>query len=317
MLRYFLRRLLLASGTLLIVSLLVFIGCEILPGDAAVVALGEFATPEAIATLREQLGLNEPSALRYFQWLWAFLQGDWGVSTMTRFPVTQLLGERLANTAILASATAIIAFPLAVLLGLVMAMNPHGWFDRIASMIVLVFAAMPEFLIGTALVLVISVHLHWLPATAATQFNTLEDVARTLALPILTLTMVVLAQIARMTRTMVVNISETPFIEMAELKGLSRTRITFYHALINVTGPIANIVGLNMAYLISGVVVVETIFAYPGLGRFMIDAVSARDMPVVQACAMVFCIAYTALMAVSDLFAAFFNPRLRTGLLES
>jgi len=317
MLRYCLKRLLLACGTLLIVSVLVFVGCEILPGDVAEVALGQFATPEAVATLRQQLGLNEPSATRYFQWLWALLHGDWGVSTMTRFPVAQLLGERLANTALLASATAVIAFPLAVLLGLVMALRPHGWFDRGASMLVLVLAAMPEFLIGTALVLVVSVNLRWLPATAGAHFNSFGALATTLALPVLALTLIVMAQIARMTRTTVVNISESPFIEMADLKGLSRIRVIFYHALINVTGPIANIVALNMAYLISGVVVVETIFAYPGLGRLMIDAVSARDMPVVQASAMVFCIAYTVLMAISDLLAALFNPRLRARLLES
>lgn len=314
MVHFLFRRLAIAVSILLAVSLLVFIGCQVLPGDMAEVSLGQFATPESVAALREQLGLGRPASIRYLEWLGGILRGDWGLSLMTRVPVSQLLSERLANTALLTAATAVIAFPVAVLLGLFMALKPRSWFDRGASLVVLGLAAMPEFLIGTALVIIFAVNLRWLPAVSYTGTGDLGNFVRGLALPVATLVLVVVAQIARMTRATILNIQEASFIEMARLKGLSKRRVVFYHALINVAGPLANIIALNLAYLVSGIVVVETIFAYPGLARLMIDAVSARDLPVIQACAMVFCAAYVLLMALSDILAVVFNPRLRTAL---
>jgi peptide/nickel transport system permease protein len=253
--------------------------------------------------------------VRYLEWLFGILHGDWGMSIGTKVPVSQLLGERLANTAMLAGATTVIAIPLALALGLLMAMRAGSRFDRAASIVVLALSTTPEFLIGTLAVLTFSVHLKWLPAVAQITFGgTFATLARSLLLPVLTLSIVVAAQIARMTRATIVNLLDLPFIEMATLKGVPRRRIVLVHALINAVGPIANVVALNIAYLVSGIVVVETIFAFPGVARLMVDAVQARDLPVVQACAMVFCFAYVVLILAADILAVLFNPRLRRGL---
>jgi peptide/nickel transport system permease protein len=315
LLRFGVRRLALAALILVTVSLLVFIGCEILPGDVAQVSLGQFATPESVAALREQFGLNRPAPLRYLEWLFGILHGDWGTSISTKVPVSQLLGQRLANTAILAGATTVIAIPLALALGLTMALRNGSRFDRITSVVVLSLSTTPEFLIGTLAVMLFAVRLRWLPAVAQISFGGgFATLARAFVLPVGTLSIVVAAQIARMTRATIINLLDLPFIEMAALKGVSPRRIVLVHALINAVGPIANVVALNIAYLVSGIVVVETIFAFPGVARLMVDAVQARDLPVVQACAMVFCFAYVVLILAADLLAVLFNPRLRRSI---
>lgn len=310
---FILRRLALAGVILWIVSLLVFAGCEILPGDVAQVALGQYATPESVRALRTELGLDRPAPERYLDWLEGMLKGDFGRSMTTKTPVSRLLSERLRNTGILAGSTTLIAVPLAIGLGLMMALWSGGVFDRIASIVVLALSATPEFLIGTLAVLLFAVKLRWLPAIANVDpaFD-VGQLSRTLLLPVGTLTLVVAGQIARMTRATVTNLLDSPFIEMAILKGVPRWRLVFVHALINVVGPLANVVALNVAYLVSGVVVVETIFAYPGMARLMVDAVGARDLPLVQACAMLFCAAYVLLILAADLIAVLFNPRART-----
>ena len=309
---FILGRLALAGAVLWLVSLLVFVGCEVLPGDVAQVALGQYATPESVEALRAQLGLNRPAPERYLDWLGGMARGEWGRSITTRTPVSDLLSERLRNTATLAGVTTLVSVPLALGLGLLMALWPGGVFDRTASVAVLALSATPEFLIGTVAVLFFAVKLRWLPAVANVDPDFgLAKLARALFLPVGTLTLVVTAQIARMTRAAVTNLLDLPFIEMARLKGVPHWRIIFVHALVNVAGPLANVVALNVAYLVSGVVVVETIFAYPGMARLMVDAVEARDLPVVQACAMLFCAAYVLLILAADLVAVLFNPRAR------
>ncbi|MGE0093743.1 MAG: ABC transporter permease [Alphaproteobacteria bacterium] len=315
MVRFIINRLAISAAILWVVSLLVFIGCEVLPGDVAQVSLGQFATEESVRALRKEFGLDRPAPERYMDWLSGMVQGDWGRSITTRVPVSQLLKERLENTALLAGITTAIAVPLALILGLLMSLGSGGMFDRVASVILLGLSATPEFLIGTVAVLVMSVNLGLLPAVAyIAPSHGFEQVARALILPVGTLVLVVMAQIARMTRATITNLLDSPFIEMATLKGVPRWRVIFIHALINVVGPIANVVALNVAYLVSGVVVVETIFAYPGMARLMVDAVSARDLPVVQACAMLFCLAYVGLILAADLLAIIFNPRMSSGV---
>jgi peptide/nickel transport system permease protein len=312
LLRLGLRRLGIGVMILLAVSALIFIGCEILPGDVAQVLLGQYATPESVRALRATLGLERPPIERYFSWLGGIVfHGDWGMSITTKVPVSQLLGERLRNTAILGGVTTIIAVPLALGLGLLMALGSGGRFDRVASVVILALSATPEFLIATVAVLGFAVKLQWLPAVAyLTPGSGIGQTVRALLLPVSTLVIVVTAQIARMTRATITNLLELPFIEMATLKGVPRPRIVFIHALVNVVGPLANVVALNIAYLVSGVVVVETVFAYPGLARLMVDAVQARDLPLVQACAMVFCFTYVILILLADFLAILFNPRL-------
>ena len=310
MLAFAARRIALAILLLLVVSLLVFIGCEILPGDVAQVALGQFATEDNVRALRTELGLDRPSWERYLSWLWGILHGDWGRSITTKTAVSTMLSERIVNTALLAGVTTLIAVPLALLAGLTMAANAGRAGDRAAAITILGLSATPEFLLGTLAVLFFSVQLRWLPAVAYVSSDaSWTQTARGLVLPVATLVLVVSAQIARMTRAIIGNLLGQPFIEMAVLKGVPRRRVVGFHALINAVGPLANVIALNIAYLVSGVVVVETIFAYPGLARLMVDAVQARDLPVVQACAMIFCATYIVLILVADLLAYAYDPR--------
>lgn len=317
MLRFLAQRLLLALLVLWLVSVLVFVGCEILPGDVAQLALGQFATPENVAALRLELGLDRSAFTRYVDWLHGMLHGDWGQSITTKTPVVAMLAERVANTALLAGVTTIIAVPLSVGLGLLMSLGTGGRLDRTGSVVVLGLSATPEFLIATLAVLLLAVKLRWFPAVAyLTPGAGVWETMRALFLPVATLVIVVTAQIARMTRAVIGNLLDQPFAEMAMLKGVPRYRIVGQHALIMAVGPLANIIALNVAYLVSGVVVVETIFAYPGLARLMTDAVQARDMPVVQACAMLFSAVYVVLILLADTLANAFDPRLSSVQVE-
>ena len=310
MVHFIVWRLLATLLLLFIVSLLVFWACEILPGDVAQVALGQYATPENVQALRIEMGLNQPPLQRYLQWLVGAVQGDWGRSLVTKSPVSGLLSERVANTALLAGITTLIAVPLAIALGVVMAMWNGRALDRGASIVILALSATPEFLLATLLVLLFAVNLGWLPAVAyLSTGSSLGQTARALLLPTASLVVVVTAQIARMTRAILGNILTQAYIEMAILKGVPGRRVVARHALRNAVGPIANVVALNTAYLVSGIVVVETIFAYPGLARLMIDSVQSRDLPVVQACAMIFCATYVLLILLADVMARVFDPR--------
>lgn len=310
MANFILWRLLATLLLLFIVSLLVFWACEILPGDVAQVALGQYATPENVRALRLEMGLNVPAPQRYLNWLAGAVQGDWGRSLVTKSPVSALLSERVANTALLAGVTTLIAVPLAILLGVVMAMWNGRALDRGASVVILALSATPEFLLATLLVLLFAVNLGWLPAVAYLSTGSgLGQTVRALLLPTASLVVVVTAQIARMTRAILGNILSQPYIEMAILKGVPGGRVVARHALRNAVGPIANVVALNTAYLVSGIVVIETIFAYPGLARLMIDSVQSRDLPVVQACAMIFCATYVLLILLADVMARAFDPR--------
>lgn len=294
---------------LLVVSLLVFIGCEILPGDAAQVALGQYVTEEALQTYRTQMGLDRPTAERYVTWLFGVVQGDWGTSVVTRRSVASMLGERAGNTAMLAGITTLVAVPLALGLGLLMAVFRGSAFDRIASLTVLGISATPEFVVATLAVLFFSVKLGWFPAIS--YLSPGASVGQTLSaimLPMATLVVVLAAQIARMTRAVVGNVLDQPYIEMANLKGIPPHRVVGRHALINAVGPIVNVVALNIAYLVSGVVVIETVFAYPGLAQLMINAVESRDMPVIEACAFIFCVTYAVLTLGADIITHLFDP---------
>ncbi|KAA0911993.1 ABC transporter permease [Pusillimonas sp. ANT_WB101] len=310
MAKFLLSRTVLAVFVLWLVSVLVFVGCQILPGDVAQLALGQYATPEAVETLRTQMGLDQSPVVRYVQWFTGMLHGDWGHSLLTNVPVSSMLAERAGNTALLAGLTTLIAVPLSITLGLLLSLGTGKWADRFGSITVLALSATPEFLIATLAVLAFAVKLQWLPAISyLTPGSSLWATAQALFLPVMTLVVVVTAQIARMTRAIISNLLSQPFAEMAMLKGASRWSIVRKHALVMAVGPIANVVALNIAYLVSGVVVVETIFSYSGLARLMIDAVLARDMPVIQACAMLFSAVYVILILLSDTLATIFDVR--------
>lgn len=295
-----------------VVSLVVFIGTEILPGDVAEIILGQSATPENLAVLRAELGLDKPAYLRYFDWLGGMFVGDLGISKAGGATIASLIENRLSNTLLMGGVVALISVPLSVLIGLLAAMHPGTKLDRMVSFGTLSVISVPEFFVATFLVLILAVQLKWLPSiTYLSGDETFLDLLRAIALPICTLVIAISGQMIRMTRANLLNVMATPYIEMAILKGVPRKRIVLRHALPNAIGPIINVIVLNLAYLVSGVVIVETIFAYPGLAKLMIDGVQTRDLPLVQACAMIFCTTYLVLILLADISAIMFNPRLR------
>lgn len=306
------RRVLIGLVTIWVVSILVFAGTEILPGDVAQIVLGQSATPESLATLRKELGLDDPAYIRYFGWLGDMTTGDLGTSKAGGATISSLIAGRLGNTLFLAGIVALISVPLSVILGLLAAMYPGTWVDRSLTFGTLSLISVPEFFIATFAVLIFAVQLRWLPSIAYLSGNeSFWALMRALAMPIITLTIVVSAQMIRMTRAGILNVMSSPYIEMAILKGVPRKRIILRHAFFNAIGPIVNVVALNLAYLVSGVVIVETIFAYPGLAKLMIDGVQTRDLPLVQACAMIFCGTYVVLILLADIASIISNPRLR------
>lgn len=312
MLRLVVLRLALGALTLLIVSALVFLATELLPGDVAAALLGQSATPEALAGLRAAMHLDQPAWWRFLLWLGAMLRGDLGRSLVDRLPVATLIGSRLPNSLLLAGVTAGVTVPLALALGITTAMWRGSRYDRIVGVGIIGIVSVPEFLIASLAVLVFAVQLRWLPALAFRSGR--QDfwmTMRLLAMPVGTLTLVGIGQMSRMTRAALVAVLESSYVEMARLKGAGPIRVVLVHALPNALGPIVNAVALSTSFLLGGVIIVETIFNYPGLAKLMVDAVSTRDLPLVQACAMLFCAAYLGLVLVADVVAILSNPRLR------
>jgi peptide/nickel transport system permease protein len=311
-LRLLAQRIALALLSLLAVSVVVFAITAVLPGDAAQEQLGQEATPEALAALRAQMGLDVPAPQRYVRWLGGLLSGNLGVSSATQLPVAELIGTRLPNSLLLAAVTALFSVPIALSLGIAAAVWRGSWFDRAASTGAVAIVSVPEFLVATLAVLVFAVQLRWLPALSyVSDIDSLGQVLQAFAMPVLTLCCVIVAQMMRMSRAAVIDQLEAPYIEMVRLKGASPLRTVLAHALPNAIGPIANAVALSLSYLLGGVIIVETIFNYPGIAKLMVDGVSQRDMPLVQACAMLFCTAYLILVTAADVCGIVANPRLR------
>jgi peptide/nickel transport system permease protein len=307
-----LSRLCLGALTLLIVSVVVFSITNLLPGDAAQESLGQAATPEAVAALRAQFGLDQPAPLRYVRWLGHMLQGDAGASLVNGQAIGELIGKRLPSSLVLAGATAAVSVPLALALGILSAMYRGSLFDKGLNMLAVSLVSVPEFLIATLAVLLFAVKLRWLSALSHTaDIASLGQFLKAYAMPVFTLCCVIVAQMARMTRAAVIDQLRSPYVEMARLKGARPVRIVLTHALPNAIGPIANAVALSLSYLLGGVLIVESIFNYPGIANLMIDAVTTRDIPLVQACAMIFCGAYLLLVMLADICAIVSNPRLR------
>ncbi|MET0940847.1 MAG: ABC transporter permease [Mesorhizobium sp.] len=303
-----------ALGLLLLfaVSVLIFVGTQILPGDVAQAILGQSATPQSLATLREELGLNDPAYVRYFRWLGGILTGDLGTALSSRQPIADTLGGRLWNTLFLAFWAAIISIPLAIAMGLIAVRYRNGVIDKVISGIALASTSLPEFFIGYLLIYFVAVKLQWLPSVSTVYDGmAFADRMKAIALPALALTFVVFAHMMRMTRAAILNVMQSAYIETAELKGLRPIEIIRRHAFPNAIAPIINVVMLNLAFLVVGVVVVEVIFVYPGMGQYLVDHVFKRDVPVVQACGLIFAAVYIGLNIVADIAAIVANPRLR------
>ena len=307
-----LNRLFIALITLLIVSFAVFFATSMLPGDTASILLGQAATPEAVAGLRKAMHLDEPAILRFLEWLLGLIRGDLGTSYANNMPVAELIGRRLVATLELAAITTFVSVPLALLLGITSAMLRGSYYDRIVTIISIGVISVPEFMVATLAVLLFAVYLRWLPAlSSVSEAHTVFDLLKIYAMPVITLTFVISAQMIRMTRAALIETLKTPYVEMALLKGASRGRTVFRHALPNALGPIVNAVALSLSYLVGGVIIVETIFNYPGIAKLMVDAVATRDLPLIQSCAMIFCLGYLLLITMADIVAILSNPRLR------
>lgn len=310
--RLILQRSILGVLTLLAASALIFIGTEILPGDLASAILQNQATPENLAKLRLDLGLDRPAIVRYFEWLFGALRGDFGHSLANGRDILDLIIPRFANTMFLAAYAAVVAVPLAIGLGLAAAIRQGGIFDRTVNVLTLMTISVPEYFLAYLLIKYVAVDLGWFPSLANVSSDTsFLDRLYYAFLPMLTLVLVIVAHMMRMTRASVLAVMASPYIEMAILKGLTQTRIVLRHALPNALAPIISVVALNLAYLIVGVVVVETVFVYPGLGQLMVDEVSKHDVPVVQACGLIFAATFIALNMLADILSILSNPRLR------
>ena len=319
-----LQRLALGMLTLLIVSIVIFIAVNLLPGDFAQSILGQGATPEAVASIREDLGLDQPLVARYFDWLGGILRGDLGTSfaqanfasfsgtTSGATTIADQIAPRFANTMFLAMVTAAIAVPFSIILGILAALYRNTIFDRATNIFTLSSISSPEFFLAYILILFLAVLNPIFPSLSnifeGMPFS--ERLEKSM-LPALTLTLVVTAHMMRMTRAAIINLLASPYIEMARLKGLSPMRVIVKHALPNALAPIINVIALNLAYLITGVVVVEVVFVYPGIGQLFVDSVKIRDIPVVQACCLIFATAFILLNLTADIMSILSNPRLR------
>jgi len=306
-----LQRLALGLLTLFAVSVIIAFVVELLPGDITQAILGQAATPETVAAFRKEIGLDRPAYVRYVEWLGGIFHGDLGQSLASKREISEFVGTRLSNTLFLGGLAAAIAVPLALLLGLLAALYRNSIYDRVVNLLTLTSISFPEFFVAYIVILFLSVKAGIFPgiSNVSTDLAFSEQFFRTL-LPALTLTLVVLAHMLRMTRAAIINLLSSPYIEMARLKGTKPFRVIVHHALPNAWGPIVNVIALNLAYLVVGVVVVEVVFVYPGLGQLLVDSVSKRDLPVVQACAIIFAAVYILLNLLADIVSIVSNPRL-------
>jgi peptide/nickel transport system permease protein len=306
------QRLSLGLLLLLAASALIFMGTEILPGDVAQSILGQSATPQALANLRNELGLNEPALARYFDWLGGILRGDLGTALTNGQDIWTAMSGRLANTLFLASCAAIIAVPLAIILGVIAVRYRGQWPDKLISGITLTSVSIPEFMLGYIAMFVLTVQFRIFPSVSTIYDSmSLGEKLHAVAIPVLVLVLVVLGHMMRMTRAAILNVMQSAYIETAELKGLRPITVIARHAFPNAIAPVVNVVMLNLAYLIVGVVVVEVVFVFPGMGQYLVDHVTKRDVPVVQACGLVFAAVYIGLNMVADIVSILSNPRLR------
>lgn len=314
-----LKRLAMGFMTLFFVSLIIFSSIQMLPGDFTQAVLGQAATEETVEAFRKELGLDRPAYLRYLDWVGAVSTGDFGTSFSGRAAsgvdrsraVVDLIAPRLSNTLFLAGMTALIAVPLALFLGITAALWRNSIYDRLVNAMTLTTISFPEFFVAYILILLLGTLWPVFPSLAdVTADMPLGERIYKSALPSLTLTLVIVAHMMRMTRAAIINLLASPYIEMARLKGQSGARVILRHALPNAWAPIATVIAFNLAYLVVGVVVIEVVFVYPGVGQLMVDAVSSRDIPVVQASALIFAATYILLNLIADIIGIVTNPRL-------
>ena len=311
LLRLIVRRLALGILTLIAISLLITVGVEALSGDVCTAMMGQMASEDKVAACHRALNLDRPVHLRYIEWLINFAQGDMGKALTNHRDVVDVIGNRVGNTFFLAIAAALIAIPISLALGVLAALYRNSFLDRSISMITLSGVSVPDFFIAYILMAIFAVSFGFFPAISNIDDSmSLAERITASALPVLTLTLAVSAHMMRMTRASIVSLMASPYIEMAKLKGIKPSRIIVFHALPNAWSPIIQVIMLNLAWLVVGVVIVEVVFVYPGLGALMIDAVFLRDLPTVRATAMIFATVYVILNLLADILSMMSNPRL-------
>jgi peptide/nickel transport system permease protein len=311
MLKFCLQRLLFGAFTILVISLLAFIATELLPGDVATEILGRNATPSSLAALRETLGLNEPFWLRYGHWLGSVLSGRLGNSLANGLPIAPMVVQRLSNTCVLAAVTAVIAIPLALATGIFCAIKRDSWIDRTISASTTILISVPDYLLAYIFIIVFSRMLNLFPSLAEAEPDaSLSERVYALSLPILTLVISVAPYMVRMTRATIVRLLAVPYVEMARLKGVPEWVVIVRHVLPNALGPLANVIAFVLGYLVVGIIIIEVVFVYPGIGELMMDAVAARDIPTIQICGIIFGATYVVLNTIADLASILSNRRL-------
>jgi peptide/nickel transport system permease protein len=313
MLRMLLRRCFLGAVTVAIVSAIIFLGVELLPGDACTAFLERDAKGQMLENCRKDFGLDRPALTRYFEWAGNALQGDLGMSASGRKSIAELVGHRMKNSLLLAAVSLSVGVPMAIFLGVITGLWRDRPIDLFFSTVAILAMTIPEFVSATVLILIFSVWLGWLPGIIVTSASApASEFFPEILLPVFVLAMVMMAHILRMVRSSVIEVMAGDYIQMATLKGVPYWRIVFSHALPNALLPAINVVALTIAWLLGGVVVIEVVFNYPGLGRMMIDAISDRDLPVVQAIALIVASVYVGVNLTADILTMVANPRLRT-----
>ncbi|MCX7305966.1 MAG: ABC transporter permease [Hyphomicrobiales bacterium] len=313
-LKLVIRRSLMSVVTLLLVSLIIFSMLEVLPGDVASRILGRDATPETLGQLRTELGLDKPAPVRYLSWLGGLVTGELGQSLVSSRPVEEILAPRIFNTVLLSAYAFLIYLPLTIIPALLQALNRDRSVDHAFSVVTLVLLSVPDFLLATILLLAFVVMIPLLPAISLVdQSSSAWEYFRAMTLPALTLAIVMAVYAVRMLRDNLIEVLDSDYIRMAELKGLSRRRVLLRHALPNALVPTLNVTALNLAYLVGGVVVVEKVFSYPGFGSLLVDSLQLRDLPVIEATVMISAFVYVVANLIADVAAILLNPRLRTG----
>ena len=312
---FIVRRLLLGVLVLFFVSVLVFVSTQAL-GDPARAILGRNATPEALSALQKELNLDQSVLGQYFSWITGLVHGSLGKSLAAQQSVSSLLGPRLVNSGVLVLSAAVISIPLSIAIGSWAALRREKAFDNVSSNLMLLLAAIPEFVVAVALVILFATTVfHWLPAISPIPPGGRPwDNPKILILPVVTLVIAVAPYVARIMRASMIEVLESDYVEMARLKGLPERTVLTRHALPNAIGPVFQVIAINLAYLAGGVVVVEYVFNYPGIGSALQDAVVNHDLPVVQALAMLIAAVYVGLNLLADIATILVTPRLRTRL---
>ena len=311
---YLIRRLGFIILTLILASLIIFAVTQLLPGDVAGIILGQFATEAAVANLREELGLNRPLPIQYLDWATGFVRGDWGNSLVSRVPIRPMVMQRLGNSAMLAGLALLIYVPLGIFFGVIAALKRDKWPDQLITGISMAFVGLPEFVSGLLLISFLAIGLEWFPANSSiSPDSTFREALPYLILPAITVSLTGLGYIARMTRSGTLDVLRTDYVRAADLKGLPARQVLIRHVLRNSLLPTVTVVAMGIGWLLGGLIVTETVYGYPGLGRLIVYSIQRQDLPLIQASSMIIVAIFSLSNLAADILYGFLNPRIRVG----